>query len=230
MKFIMTILSAFLLVFLTGNLNAQCVKYVLSDRGDTLNCIDKKGLKQGPWIERFPALRGNPGYEEEGVYVDGNKEDIWRTFTLQGDPLSVQTYKWGMLNGRSQYYTLYGLEREESWYAINPHQEYDTIDVPDLFTDGLYSQVVIKNEGRSLRHGTWTYYDPQTGLILNQEEYIRDSSVNPLAKFGIKEKSGERVAGDTSKKKIEKPAIVQEWEKKNSGKKKIKVRDGSTGY
>jgi hypothetical protein len=82
-----------------------------------------------------------------------------------------------------------------------------------------------------MRHGTWTWYDPTTGFVLRTEEFIRDSAVNPLSAFGIKAK---KPGGEPSKpgdpKKTDKPAVVQEWEKKNAGKKKVKVRDGSTGY
>jgi hypothetical protein len=210
---------------------AQCKTFKLSDRGDTLNCVDLKGRKQGPWVERIPELRGNPGYEEEGVYIDGRKEGTWRKYTQQGDALAVENYKWGLKNGKCQYFTFMGLEREESWWAMDPKKLYDTFDIPDLYEDGKYHKVVVKNEGHSMKHGKWTWYDPQTGFIQRSEEFIRDSAVNPLAAFGISNKAKKEPA-DTGKttKKTEKPSIVQEWEKKNSGKKKVKVRDGSTGY
>jgi antitoxin component YwqK of YwqJK toxin-antitoxin module len=210
---------------------AQCATYKLSDRGDTLNCTDKQGLKQGRWLERYPDLRGNPGYDEEGIYKDDKKEGIWRKYSLQGDILSVESYRWGLLNGKSYYYSLLGLEREEGWWAIDPGKGFDTIDVPDLYVDGLVKQVVIKNEGRSMRHGTWTVYDPMTGRILSTQEYIRDSAVGILGALGISTRKTEGTPrSDTATKKVEKPAVVQEWEKKNAGKKKVKIRDGSTGY
>jgi len=209
---------------------AQCKTFKLSDRGDTLNCVDRKGLKQGPWLVAVPELRGNPGYEEEGEFIDDKKEGIWRRYTIEGDMVAVESYKWGMLNGKSQFYSVLGLEREEGWWAINPMKAYDTIDVPDLFEDGVYKSVVIKNEGRSFKHGTWTWWDPTTGFVQRTEEFIRDSSVNPLAAFGISARSKKAPADTgTAKKKTEKPSIVQEYEKNNSNKKKIKVRDGSTG-
>lgn len=209
----------------------QCKTFKLSDRGDTLNCEDRKGRKQGPWIITVPELRGNQGYEEEGEFIDGKKEGIWRRYTMEGDMVAVESYKWGMLNGKSQFYSVLGLEREEGWWAINPNKEYDTIEVPDLFEDGVYKSVVVKNEGRSFKHGTWTWYDPTTGYVQRTEEFIRDSSVNPLAAFGVSARSKKTTADTaTAKKKTEKPAIVQEYEKNNSNKKKIKVRDGSTGY
>jgi hypothetical protein len=226
------IFFTFFLVFSVMEGIAQCKTYKLTDRGDTINCVDLKGMKQGPWLETFPELRGNPGYEEEGAYLDGKKDGIWRRYSLQGDVLAVESYKWGLLNGKSQYYSLFGLEREESWWAIDPGKKFDTIDVPDLYVDGNYRTVIIPNEGRSMKHGTWNFYNSQTGRIESSEEFIRDSAVGVLGAMGIsQQKAPPKSEGDSSStKKVEKPSVVQEWEKKNAGKKKVKVRDGSTGY
>lgn len=210
---------------------AQCKTFKLSDRGDTLNCVDHSGKKQGKWVLKVAEQRGERGYEEEGTYVDDKKEGVWRRYSPEGDLLAVERYRWGLLNGKSQYYSVLGLEREESWWAMDPGKQFDTIDVPDLYEDGKYTQVVVKNEGYSMRNGTWTWYDPTTGFVQRTEDFIRDSAVSPLGAFGIKAK---KPTGEPGKpgdpKKTEKPAVVQEWEKKNSGKKKVKVRDGSTGY
>ncbi|HSC52411.1 MAG TPA: hypothetical protein VLC98_02240 [Phnomibacter sp.] len=228
--------KGFLLLIILGGMgislqvSAQCKSFKLSDRGDTLNCIDRKGLKQGPWLVKVPELRGTPGYEEEGEFYNDKKEGTWRRFTIEGDLMAIENYKWGMLSGKSQYFSVLGLEREEGWWAINPNKAYDTIDVPDLFTDGVYKTVIVKNEGHSMRHGSWTWYDPMTGYVQRTEEFIRDSAVNPLQAFGISARSKKAPADTgTAKKKTEKPVAVQEYEKKNANKKKIKVRDGSTG-
>lgn len=177
------------------------------------------------------ALRGTPGFEEEGEFVNDLKEGIWRRFTEQGDIEAVETYRWGLLDGKCLYYTLQGLEREESWRAIDPAKQYDTIDVPDLYNPSITRQVVVKNDGQSMKHGRWVWYDPSTGIQLKREDYIRDSSFNSLAMFGLK-KGESKGPSDTSRtaKKVDKPAVVQEWEKKNAGKKKVVVRDGSAGY
>ena len=211
---------------------AQCKNYKLSYKGDTLNCIDFKDRKQGSWIENFPELRGNPGYEAEGEYVNGQRVGIWRKFTLQGDVLAVESYSWGLLNGKAQYYSLMGLEREESWWAINPAQKFDTLDIPDLYTDGVYRRVVVPNEGRSMKHGSWTWYNTMTGRIERSQEFIRDSAVSLTESMGIatKKRTDGSMPDSATTKKIEKPSVVADWEKKNSGKKKVVVRDGSTGY
>ncbi len=219
------------LLFLSTLVSAQWKSFKLTDRGDTINRVDLKGKKQGPWLETFPELRGNPGYEEEGEYKDGSRDGIWRRYSLQGDIMSVESYKWGLLNGKSMYYSVLGLEREESWWAIDPGKKFDTIDVPDLYVDGNYRTVIVPNEGRSMKHGTWNFYNPMTGRIESSEEFIRDSAVGVLGSLGIAAKKAEpKPVGDTATKKVEKPSVVADWEKKNAGKKKVKVREGSTGY
>jgi hypothetical protein len=215
----------------TGEIFAQCKTFSLSDRGDTLNCTDTKGRKQGKWLVQIPELRGTPGHEEEGEYVNGKKDGLWRSYTMQGDVYAVENYKWGLLNGKAQYYNLQGLEREESWWAIDPTKEYDTIEVPDLYQDAVYHTVIIKNEGRSMRHGRWKWFDPLTGYETKSEEYIRDSAINDLAFLGVGKSAGREKTDSSGKsKKVDKPSVVQAWEKKNSGKKKVAVRDGSAGY
>ena len=210
---------------------SQCASFKLSDRGDTLNCIDQKGQKQGNWLVTVPELRGQPGHEEEGRFVDDKKEGIWRSYNPQGDLLAVENYKWGLLNGKSQYYSVLGLEREEGWWAIDPTKKYDTVDVPDLYEDGKYTKAVVKNEYRSMRHGKWTWYDPQTGYVQRTEDFIRDSAVNPLGMFGVKTREKpQRADSILAGKKPVKPSIVEAWEKKNAGKKKVVVRDGAAGF
>lgn len=49
---------------------AQLKSFIISVKGDTLNAVDNNGKKQGPWVVHVDALRGEPGYEEEGYYED----------------------------------------------------------------------------------------------------------------------------------------------------------------
>ena len=225
-------ISALVLLLSTSSLlhnaEAQCKTFKLAATGDTLNCTDTKNHKQGKWIEHTASLRGNPGYEEEGEYINDRREGLWRKYNLSGDVLNMQNYRWGLLNGKAQYFTIDGLEHEESWLALDPEKKFDTLDVPDLYKQDVYRKVVIKNEGRSLKNGKWTYYDPQTGFIKKSESYIRDSTYNPLAEFGIKEKKGGNDTTTIAKKEPKKTAEIDAWEKKNAGKKKIVIRDGRT--
>lgn len=151
---------------------AQCKTYQLSAKGDTLNCTDYKGMKQGKWIVSAPKLRGTPATESEGVFINDKKEGVWRTFNLMGDLLAQENYRWGNLQGKQRYFTLTGLEREESWRAINPDKAFDTLDVPDPANPLQYERIIVKNEGGSLKHGIWRSFNPNTGALIESEEYI----------------------------------------------------------
>lgn len=209
--------------------NAQLKSFIIGVKGDTLNRVDANGLKQGRWVSHVDAMRGEPGYEEEGVYKDGKKEGTWRTYNLQGDLTAIENYKWGFKNGQCQYFNLFGRVREESWKAIDPKNPYDTIDVPDLNSDAVYKRVV-KVDAFTVKHGTWNYYDPQTGALIKSEEYVLDQLVDPSKKkTALTKTDSTGVKKDSVATSKIKPKEVLEYEKKNSNKKKIKVRDGETG-
>lgn len=221
------------MLFLNQGSSAQCKTYKISIKGDTINCTTFSGKKKGKWLERTENLRGNPGREEEGLYINNLREGTWRTYSLQGDPMAVENYRWGLLNGISQYYTLEGLEHEESWKALDPGKPYDTIDVPDLYQPDVYKKVGVKNEGNAIKQGKWTYYDPKTGYILKTENYVQDSLQNPLSIFGMRQKAKLPLSDSAKRKALadkNKPFEILQYEKKNAGKKKVRVIDGSTGY
>lgn len=226
----MRVLSLVLFIYLYGNAAAQCRTYKLSSKGDTLNCVDFKGQKQGKWLIQTPKLRGEPGFEEEGEYKNDRKEGTWRRYNLMGDLLAMENYKWGNKNGKSVYFTLQGLEHEESWRAVNPDKSFDTLDVADLKDPNKYERIVIKTDGSSLKHGTWKYYNPTTGELVSTEEYFLDKLKNPdgevmsdtLSSLPTQKNIPKK---DTATTKV-KPKEVLEFEKKNAGKKKVKVLDG----
>ncbi|MCX8019006.1 MAG: hypothetical protein N2747_00765 [Chitinophagaceae bacterium] len=218
---------------------AQWKEYIIGVRGDTLNRVDMQGRRQGPWVIKVPELRGEPGYEEEGYFVNDLKEGEWRRYAPNGVKIAHENYRWGKLDGRQRYYTYNGgLLREESWRAIDPSVPYDTVPVYDINDPSKIKEwVVVKNEGVSLKHGKWIYYDPIRGNVTGTEYYvmnklqtqggdlIAEDDIKPLSTVIVKQNSD-----SSSVKKVKKPQAVLDWEKKNSGKKKIKVRDGTTGY
>lgn len=212
------------------NVSAQCKTYRIGVHGDTLNCTDVNNLKQGKWVSRYETMRGEPGFEEEGEYLNGKKEGIWRKYTLMGDIQAIERYKFGFKNGNQQYFNYAGLEREESWKAVDPKNPYDTVEVPDLNDPRKVELRRIKLEGSSLKHGTWKYYDAGAGTIIKVENYVLDKLEVPGQKKDALA-AGTATDSATVKKAASKPkpAEVLEYEKKNAGKKKIKVRDGRTG-
>ena len=201
---------------------AQLKDYKLNANGDTLNRVDMSGKKQGIWVNRFETLRGEPGYEEEGIYKDDRKEGEWRLYSLKGDLVGIENYRWGMKDGLCQYFTKHGeLKLEQSWKALNPDKPYDTLEVEDVDKLDSYRTVIVKNEGASLQHGTWKYYDPASGTIIRTETFTLGKKEN--------EQQEPLVTAPAAKKKVEKPKEVLEFEKKNAGKKKVRYKDGSTG-
>ncbi len=227
-----------LFLFISSSGFGQWKDYMISVRGDTLNRVDLKGLKQGPWIIKVPDLRGERGYEAEGYFENDLKEGIWKKYSLQGVKIAEENYRWGKLNGTQQYFTYNGgLEREERWRAIDPANAYDTVPVYDLKDPSkILSRVVVKNEGVAMKHGKWIYYDPRSGRLEATEYYVMnklqtedesllgDDDIRP-----IEITKGKQVSD--SLRRANDPALlkIKEYEKENSGKKKIKVRDGNTG-
>ncbi len=204
------------------NGTAQYKTYRLSEEGDTLNAIDKKDMKQGKWVLHVDAVRGEPGYEEEGLFKNNNKEGIWRKYSLVGDIIAVEFYKLGGKHGIQQYYTYLGdLIREESWRGYDPDAPYDTIAVYGDGNNEIIDYKIIKAEQYSVKHGEWKYFDAGTGRLVKAEKYERGHLEIPGDNKKI-------VAAPAEKKKeVQKTPEMLEWEKKNKGKKKV-VRDGRT--
>ncbi len=232
-----------LLLFISFQSSGQWKDFIISVRGDTLNRVDMKGMKQGPWVIHVDELRGEQGYDEQGYFIDDKKDGKWVKFSLMGDKLSEENYRWGSLDGKSRYYSRRGgLIREESWRAIEPGRTYDTVDVLDVIDPTkVVDRIVVKVEGSTMKHGTWKYFDPEWGTITKTEEYwadkIKTGDALPIAGSDDDEElkpigfSDSKAKTDSvGKKTVAKPQAILDYEKKNSKKKKIKVRDGSTGY
>jgi hypothetical protein len=205
---------------------AQLKSFKISERGDTINKIDKKNMKQGKWVLRTEELRGEPGFEEEGRYKDDAKEGIWRRYNLQGDPIGFETYLHGGKDGLQQYYSPLGeLIREENWRGYNPDAPYDTIAVYGTGSNEIIDYKIVKAQQYSVKHGTWKYYETVTGRLLKTEEWKGNNLVLPNAPKT--EIAGGKSLGGV-KKVVAKTPEMLEWEKKNKGKKKA-IRNGETG-
>lgn len=216
--FSICLFSFFLLHY--SDAKAQYQSYTLSPEGDTLNKVDNEGLKQGRWVIHEDPLRGEPGFEAEGVFVDGKKEGPWRKYTLAGDFIALEHYKYGGKDGKCIYFSRFGnLIREENWRGYDPHAPYDTIPVYGQGNNQIISYKIVRAKQYSVKHGDWTFYDPQTGRIIRVDKY-------EIGKL-ISHKNEDSFVSDEPMKKI-KPKEVLEYEKKNSGKKKVRVRSGAT--
>ena len=219
-KLSMMKISLFLLLIFPLTGFSQWKNYKLINGGkDTINRIDRNDKKQGEWVLRYDNLRGEPGHEEEGIFQENRKEGEWRLFNLMGDLIGIEHYRWGYKDGIAQYFNTQGdLRAEQSWKALNPDKAYDTIQVEDVDKLNSYREVIVKNEGASLRHGTWKYYDPNGGGIVKTENYV-------LGKLDTN--TAAAAPAEANPKKVSKPKEVLDFEKKSRGK-KIRYQDGST--
>lgn len=211
-------------VFISFNVSAQQWKdYRLLSNRDTINRIDMQGRKQGPWMERFEELRGEPGFEEEGYYVNDKKEGRWRKFNLDGDQIATEFYRWGNRDGKQQYFTRNGgLYREESWKALNPLNPYDTIIVPDLNDPDIMIEKIIKQESAEVRHGTWSYYDPSTGRLVKTEKFLYGKLEGPKMVMDNQARVEDTVKSKSAVPPKPKPKEVEAFEKSKKAKQKVK--------
>jgi hypothetical protein len=222
MKKILSFIVFVCFIFLQ-NATAQLKSYILSPKGDTLNKVDKKGWKQGRWVIRTEPLRGEDGFEDEGIFKDDKKEGVWRHYTVNGDPIGFETYLHGGKDGKQQYYTPLGeLVREESWKGFNPDTPFDTIAIYGTGSGEIIDYKIVKAEPYSVKQGTWKFYESVTGRLYRTEEWDRNNLVVP--------KSEKKIVAATApgiKKVVAKTPEMLLWEKKNKGKKKV-LRSGET--
>ena len=205
---------------------AQYKEYKISPKGDTLNAIDKKGLKQGKWVISTPELRGEPGYEEEGEYKDDKKTGLWRRFNTTGDILAIENYRFGGKDGSQEYFSFLGsLERQEEWHGYNPDAPYDTIPVYGTGSNEILSYKIVKAEQYSVPHGEWKYYDA-SGRLTKFEKYERGRL---LKDDGDNTASVATKTVEEAPKEKQKTKEILEYEKKYSKNKRKKMeRDGKT--
>ncbi len=142
----------------------------------TINQCDKTGKPHGFWYQKHPERMGEPAYTEFGTYEHGRKYGVWHILSNQGDLMAAQRYKNNALDGESRYYEAGRLATVGHYRGLNPDQPYDTIWVTDPIS-GNEKKVVISTERGATRHGTWRYYDLQTGQPTLEEEYQVDDLI-----------------------------------------------------
>ena len=219
-----------LLLFIGNDVFAQCKTYRLTANRDTLNCIDFNNNKQGKWLVRVEQLRGEPGFEEEGIYKNNLREGKWRRYSLMGDLEAIENYKWNNKDGIQQYFYMNDLEHEESWRAFDPFKKYDTVEIPDLYDPNKVEKKIIKLDIYSQKHGVWKYYRPGTMSLVKTQTYVFDSLFKPVPDVDRQDITSAPAKDSTQQKPaVAKPKQVLEFDKKNSKKKSVKIRDGSTG-
>lgn len=135
-----------------------------------LNHVDNKGNKQGTWLVKQEALRGEPAMTSVGTYKNNKKVGTWYQIDAEGRPISILKYKNNVLDGESKYFENGELVCIGQWRGLNPEVAFDTVWVYNPETD-IETQVTVPTEQGSLQHGIWKFYNPETGQLVKEELY-----------------------------------------------------------
>ncbi|UAY51474.1 toxin-antitoxin system YwqK family antitoxin [Ferruginibacter albus] len=248
-------LSILLFSFLIKGFS-QYKSFKINADGDTFNIVDSKGLKQGKWVNTVGEIRGEPGYDEEGIYKDDKREGVWKRFTAEGDIVGIENYRFGGKDGVQKYFTFLGqLEREEQWHSYNPASPYDTIPVYGTGSDEILRYDIKKATQYSVPDGDWKYYDATSGALTKTIHYDRGLLTTKQPKPAANKSTGsyndykqqmqqtmskanatDSTANDSTvvqpikPKDKQKPQEILDYEKKYSKKKRKQLeRTGETG-
>ncbi len=168
----------FLLFIIICSLDASAQFSKKAVLGDTsrINLMDQLGKKHGNWVFSTAGGKGEPAISEFGNYEHGKKWGLWYKITKDGELLSIESFKNDQLDGEVKYYDLGKLYCIGNYLGLNPVKQLDTIVVIDPISH-LESYKVISSQYGSVRHGQWRYYEPETGFLVREEEYIADELV-----------------------------------------------------
>ena len=203
----------YVFVFFVNIINAQSYEIY---KGDTINIIDKNNFKQGYWVKNKPFSEEKI---QEGNYVDGKKEGLWKTYYSEGGIKSEITYQHGEKYGKAIIYFENGNIAEEGVWLIdkwvNKYKAY--------YKNGKLSFVWNYNES-GMRSGYQRYYYENGKIKIEGEwengkekgiirEYYSDGSLRSEKIFN---------AGKTGKDSITIYEIKEKITAKNNVKTKTK--------
>ncbi|MCB0700365.1 MAG: hypothetical protein H6551_04295 [Chitinophagales bacterium] len=141
-----------------------------------LNKLDNKGKRHGLWMNSEPERMGEPSYTEFGNYEHGDKMGAWYKMDYAYDLVSIENYKFDVLDGEVKYFVKGQLVCLGQYRGLNPDREVDTIMVEDPVS-GRQELVAVKSSRGTVRHGLWRYYDEQSGQLKRIEEYQVDDLI-----------------------------------------------------
>jgi antitoxin component YwqK of YwqJK toxin-antitoxin module len=164
------------MLLLVGNIGrclAQATKTKIEipqNTGNGLNQYNTAKQKNGTWYESVEPLRGEPGHHYFGNYINGRKEGLWYKMDFNGNILNIEMFRNNVRNGMSQYFENGKLISTGIWRGLNPKYAYDTVLVVDI-VNGNDFYVAVPSEKGSVEHGTWRYYDPNSGQLMKEIEF-----------------------------------------------------------
>jgi hypothetical protein len=161
-------------LYFTCTINAQ-VKITAQKKAVT-NLTDNKGIRIGAWWIVTPERMGEVGYTEFGHYDHGNKTGRWYKMDNENNLTSIESYKSNVLNGESRYFEKGKLTCVGHYRSVISGNIFDTIVVVDPRNNSENITPILA-ENATQRHGSWKYYDPQTGKLVREEDYQVDNLI-----------------------------------------------------
>ncbi len=145
-------------------------------RPANLNKTDAQGKRNGMWAIVQPERMGEESFTEVGSYDHGVKYGSWYKLDEQGELLAMETFRNNVLDGEAKYFERGYLVATGNYRGLNPNRAVDTFMVENPVT-GEQSLRSISTDRRTVRHGVWRFYDPETGRLLREEDYQVDELV-----------------------------------------------------
>lgn len=143
---------------------------------EEINRVDGKGARHGKWLLNQPGRMGEASFSEFGTYDHGTKMGQWYKLDNEGDLMAIETFKGNVLDGEVKYYDKGKLTTIGYYLSLNPANDFDTFYVVDPITD-VEVRRIIPTDKRTIRHGTWRFYDTENGRLVREEDYQADELV-----------------------------------------------------
>ncbi|RYD59004.1 MAG: hypothetical protein EOP56_01885 [Sphingobacteriales bacterium] len=141
-----------------------------------INNLDAQGKKHGMWIVKEGARMGEAGYSELGSYNHGRKFGQWYKMNSDGEVVAIEHFRNNTLHGEVKYFEGGKLTSIGHYWGLNQDRTIDTIMVEHPIT-GDQSLVAVSSDRGSVRHGSWRFYDPESGRLVKEEQYQVDDLI-----------------------------------------------------
>jgi antitoxin component YwqK of YwqJK toxin-antitoxin module len=157
----------YILLFCSIGPVASAQRYCKVLNGDTINCIDNQGVRQGLWKN----LDSRGKYIlDEGMYVDGRKDGVWYDYYPNGKVKFSVTFRNGVPEGKvTSYYATGQMSEQGNWIGGSWIGEY-TI----YYVNGcLLSRMVYDKEG--FRVSAVYYSKDSCGAVAKRQGKVKRS-------------------------------------------------------
>lgn len=141
-------------------------------QSDTINKLDKKGLKQGYWIKKE---KGKTVYE--GHFLNDNPQGVFKYYNPDGKIQNISRFE---KNGSVSYTTVYHASGNVSATGKYVDRQYDS--VWTFLNDGG-KKVKVESYKLGVPHGKWQIFDPKDEILLDEKFFVDGKKQGPWRTF-----------------------------------------------